>query len=139
MHSKHNEEKVVVTGRFIRTLKNKIYKHMKAVSKNVYIDKLNDLVNEYNITHHRTIKMKPIEVKGNTYIDSIKEVNDKYPKFKISDYVRISKYKTILLKDTPNWSEEVFVIKETKTTLHGFMLLVVSMVKKLLGYFMKNN
>ena len=98
MHSKHNEEKVVVTGRFIRTLKNKIYKHMKAVSKNVYIDKLNDLVNEYNITHHRTIKMKPIEVKGNTYIDSIKEVNDKYPKFKISDYVRISKYKTIFAK-----------------------------------------
>ena len=79
MHSKHNEEKVVVTERFIRTLKNKIYKHMKAVSKNVYIDKLNDLLNEYNITHHRIIKMKPIEVKGNTYIESIKEVNDKYP------------------------------------------------------------
>ena len=79
MHSKHNEEKVVVTERFIRTLKNKIYKHMKAVSKNVYIDKLNDLLSEYNITHHRTIKMKPIEVKDNTYIESIKEVNDKYP------------------------------------------------------------
>ena len=98
MYSTHNEGKSVVAERFIRTLKNKIYKHMTAVSKNVYIDKLDDIVNEYNNTYHRTIKMKPIEVKDNTYIDSIKEVNDKDPKFKVGDHVRISQYKNIFAK-----------------------------------------
>ena len=62
MYSINNEEKSVVAKRFIRTLKNKIYKHMTVVSKNVYIDKLNDIVNEYNHTYHRTIKMKPVDV-----------------------------------------------------------------------------
>ena len=91
---------------------------MTAVSKNVYIDKLDDIVNEYNNTYHRTIKMKPIEVKDNTYIDSIKEVNDKDPKFKVGDHVRISKYKNIFAKGyTPNQSEEAFVIKEVKNTV----------------------
>ena len=68
MHSKHNEEKVVVTERFIRTLKNKIYKHMKAVSKNMYIHQLDDIVNECNNTYQRTIKMKSVEVKDNTFL-----------------------------------------------------------------------
>ena len=91
---------------------------MTAVSKNVYIDKLDDIVNEYNNTYHRTIKMKPIEVKDNTYIDSIKEVNDKDPKFKVGDHVRISKYKNIFAKGyTPNGSEELFVIREVKKTV----------------------
>ena len=91
---------------------------MTAVSKNVYIDKLDDIVNEYNNTYHRTIKMKPIEVKDNTYIDSIKEVNDKDPKFKVGDHVKISKCKNILTKGyTPNWSQEVFVIKEVKNNV----------------------
>ena len=90
---------------------------MIAVSKNVYIDKPYDIINEYNNTYHRTIKMKPIEVKDNTYIDSIDEVNDKYPKFNVDDHVRISKYKNISPKGyTPNWPEEVFVIKEAKNT-----------------------
>ena len=106
MYSTNNEGKSVVAERLIRTLKNKIYKHMTAVSKNVYIDKLDDIVNEYNNTFHRTIKMKSIEVKDNTYIDSSKEVNDKDPKFKVGDYVRISKYKNIFAKGyMPNWSE----------------------------------
>ena len=64
---------------------------MTAVSKNVYINKLDDIVNEYNNTYHKTIKMKPIDLKDNTYIDSIKEVNDKDPKFRVGDHVRISK------------------------------------------------
>ena len=68
---------------FMRTLKNKIYKHMNSISKNVYIDKLDDLVNEYNNTYHRAIKMKPIDGKDNTYINTDKEVNDKDPKFKV--------------------------------------------------------
>ena len=91
---------------------------MRAVLKNVYIDKLDDIINEYNNTYHRTIKMKPIEVKDNTYIDSIKEVNDKDPKFKVGDHVRISKYKNIFAKGySPNWSGEFFVIKEVKNTV----------------------
>ena len=109
MYSTHNEGKTVVAERFIRTLKNKIYRHMIAVSKNMYIDKLDDIVNEYNNTYHRTIKMKPIEVKNNTYIDSIKDVNDKDPKFKVGDQVRISKYRNIFAKEyTPNWFKEFF-------------------------------
>ena len=77
MYSTHHEGKSVITERFIRTLKNKICKHMTSVSKSVYIDKLNDKVDEYNNTYHRTIKMKPINVKDNTYIDFDKENNNK--------------------------------------------------------------
>ena len=103
---------------FIRTLKNTIYIYMTAVSKNVYINKLDDIVNEYNNTCHRTIKMRPVDVKDNTYIDFEKEVNDKDPKFKVGDRVRISKYKNIFAKGyIPNWSEEVFVISKFKNTV----------------------
>ena len=77
---------------------------MTSVSKIVYIDKLDDIVNEYNNTYHRTIKMKPVDVKDNTYIDSNKEVNDQDPEFQVGDYVRISKCKNIFAKGyTPNW------------------------------------
>ena len=111
MYSIHNKGKSVVAERFIRTL-------MTAISKKVYIGKLDDIVNEYNNTYHRTIKMKPVDVKDNTYIDFKKEGTDKNPKFKVGDHVRISKYKNILAKGyTPNWSEEVFVIKKVKNTV----------------------
>ena len=106
MYLIHNEGKSVVAERFIRTLKTKIYKYMTSVSKNVYIDKIDDIVSEYNNTYHRTIKMKPVDVKDNTYVDSKKEVNGKDPKFKVGDRVRISKYKNIFVKGyTPNWYE----------------------------------
>ena len=98
MYSTNNEGKSVIAERFIRTLKNKIYKYMTSISKNVYIDKLDDIVNEYNNTYHRTIKMKPVDVKDNTYINFEKEVNNKDPKFKVGDYVRISKYENIFAK-----------------------------------------
>ena len=71
---------------------------MTSISKNVYIYELDDLVNEYNNTYHRTIKMKPVDVKDNTSIDFEKEVNNKNPKFKTGDQVRISKYKNIFAK-----------------------------------------
>ena len=87
MYSIHSEGKSVVAERFIRTLRTKIYKYMTSISKNVYNDKLD--VNEYNNAYHITIKMKPIDVKDNTYIDSIKEVNDEDRKFKVGDHVRI--------------------------------------------------
>ena len=91
---------------------------MTSVSKNVYIDELNDIVNEYNNTYHRIIRMKPVNVKDNEYVDSGKELNDKDPKFQVGDYVRISKYKNIFAKGyIPNRSDKVFVIKQIKNTL----------------------
>ena len=115
MYSTHNERKSVVTERFIRTLKSKIYKYMTSISKNVYINKLDDIVNEYNNTYHTTIKMMP---KDNTYMNTDKEINNKDPKFKVGYRVRISKYKNIFAKGyMPNWSEEVFVIKKVKNTV----------------------
>ena len=84
----------------------------------MYIDKLDDIVGEYNNTYHTTIKMKPVDVKENTYIDSKKEINDKDPKSKVGDHVRISKCKNIFAKGyTPNWSEEVFVISKIKNAV----------------------
>ena len=118
MYSTNNEGKSVVAERFIRTLKSKIYKYMTSVSKNVYIDKLNAIVNKYNNTYHTTIKMKPIDVKDSTYINTNKEINYKDPKFKVDDYVRISNYKNIFAKGyMPNWSEEVFVVNKIKNTV----------------------
>ena len=91
---------------------------MTSISKNVYIDKLDDIVNQYNNKYHTTIKMKPVDVKSNTYIDFKKEVNNADPKFKIGDYVRISKYKNIFAKGyMPNWSEEIFVISKIRNTV----------------------
>ena len=91
---------------------------MTSISKNVYIDKLYDIVNKYNNTYHRTIKMKPVDVKPSTYTDSSKEINNEDPKFRIGDIVRISKYKNIFAKGyVSNCSEEVFVIKKVKDTV----------------------
>ena len=113
MYSIHNEGKLVVAERVIRTLKTKIYKYMTPVSKNVYLDKLDDLVGEYNNTYHRTIRTKPVNVKDNTYIDFKKEVNDKDSKVKVEDHVRISKFKNIFPEGyTPNWFEEVFIVSQ---------------------------
>ena len=104
MYLIHNKRKSVVAERFIRTLKTKIYKYMTSISKNVYIDKLDDIVNEYNNTYHKTIKMKLVDAKDNTYTDSMElhstelHSNDKDPKFKVGDHARISKYKDIFAK-----------------------------------------
>ena len=93
MYLIHNEGKYVVAERFIRTLKTKIYKYMTSISKYVYIDKLDGIVNECNNTYHRTIKMKHVDVKDNTYFDFKKVGNDRDPKFNVGDHVRVSKYK----------------------------------------------
>ena len=115
MYSTHNEGKSVIAERFIRTLKNKIYKYMTSISKNVYIDKLDDIVNKYNNTFHNTIKMKRIDIKPNKYINSSQEINDEDRKFKIGDIVRILKYKNIFAKGyVPNCSEKFFGL--TKVT-----------------------
>ena len=117
MYSTYNEGKSVVAERFIRTLKNKLYKHMTATGKNVYYDLLDDVVNEYNNTKHSTIKMKPIDVKDNkrVYID---EHNENRSRFKVGDRVRISKFKNIFAKGyTPNWSREIFIVNKINDTL----------------------
>ena len=117
MYSTYNEGKSVVAERFIRTLKNKLYKHMTATGKNVYYDVLDDVVNKYNNTKPSTIKMKPIDIKNNkrVYID---EYNEKDSRFKVGDTVRISKFKNIFSKGyTPNWSKEIFIVDKINDTV----------------------
>ena len=115
MYSIHNEGKSVIAERFIRTLKTKIYKYMTSVSKNVYIDKLDDIVDEHNNTYHKTIKMKPVDVKDNTYINFEKEANDKDLKFKVG-------------------LKKLLLLVKLKMLFHGHMLLIILMVKKLLEH-----
>ena len=104
---------------------------MTSILKNLYIDKLNDIVKEYNNKYPTSIKMKPVDVKNNTYIDFKKEINKKDPKFIIGDHVRISIYKNIFAKGyMPNWSEEIFVIKKIENTVSGHMFLTILMMKK---------
>ena len=118
MYSTYIEGKSVVAEIFIRTLKNKIFKYVTAVSKKVYFDVLDDIVNKYNNTVHRTIKMKPIDVTSDSYAEYNEDSNVTKPKFKVGDHVRISKYKNIFAKGyTQNWSEEVFVVIKIKNTV----------------------
>ena len=118
MYSTYNEGKSVVAERFIRALKNKIFKYMTAVSKNVYFDVLDDIVDKYNNTVHRSIKMKPIDITSDSYPEYNEDSNVTKPKFKVGDHVRISKYKNIFAKGyAPNWSEEVFVVSKIKNTV----------------------
>ena len=112
MYSTFNEGKSVVAERFIRTLKNKLYKHMTATGKNVYYDVLDDVVNEYNNTKH------------NIYIDDIDieyilmSIIKKVARYNVGDRVRISKFKNIFAKVyTPNWSREIFVINKINDTV----------------------
>ena len=109
---------------------------MTSISKNVYIDKLDDIINRYNNTYHNAIKMKPVYVKSSTYIDSSKGVNDKNPKFKVSDIVRISKDKKIFAKGyVPNWSKEGSVIKTVKKTVPWTYTISDLIGKEIVGTF----
>ena len=118
MYSIYNEGKSVVAKRFIRTLKNKIYKHMTAISKNVYFDVLDAIVDEYSNTYHKTIKIKPVDVKSDSFPEYNEKSNEKDPKFKVGDHIRISTFKNVFAKGyTPNWSEEMFIVKKIKSTV----------------------
>ena len=91
---------------------------MTAISENVYFGVLNDTVDEYNNAYQKTIKMKPIYVKSDYFAEYNEESNEKDPKFKIGDHVRISKYKNIFAKGyAPKWSEDIFVVKKNNCTL----------------------
>ena len=109
---------------------------MTSVSKNLYIDKLDDIVNKYNNIYHSTIKMKPVDVKSNAYFNSRKEINDKDPKFKTDGTDRISKYKSSLAKGyTSNWYEEVLIIKKVKNTVPWTYVVKDLNEKKVVGTF----
>ena len=121
MYSTYNEGKSVDADRLIRTLKNKIFKHMTAISKNVYFDVLDDIVNKYNNTVHRNMKMNPIDVTGDSYAECNEDFNKKVPKFKVGDNIRISKYK----KDMLQIGQKKFLLLEKlKIQFLGLMLLV---------------
>ena len=145
MYSTYNEGKSVVAEIFIRTLKNKLYKHMTATGKNVYYDVLDDTVNEYNNTKHSTIKMKPKDFGNNTTKSSslernkkvyIDEHNEKSARYNVGDRVRISKFKNVFAKGyTPNCSREIFVINKINDTVSYTYNLKDLNDKKIIGSF----
>ena len=141
MYSTFNGGKSVVAERFIKTLKNKIYKHMTTIGKNVYFNDLDDIVKKYNNTVHSSTKMKPKDVPDDSFVEYSEETNKKSPKFKVGDNVRISKYKNIFAKGyTPNWSEEVFVVNKVQNTVPWtYLINDLEMVKKFRVVFMKKN
>ena len=126
MYSTCNEGKSVVAERFIRTLKNKIFKHMTAISKNVYFNVLDDIVNKYNNTVPRAIKMKSIDVMDDYYVVYNENPNKKDPKLKVDDHFRISKYKTIFAKNILQIGQKKFLLLVTlKIQFLGLMLLEI--------------
>ena len=139
MYSTYNEEKSVVAERLIRTLKNKIFKHTTAVSKNVYFDMLDDIVDKYNNTVHRKIKMKPIDVTSDSYAEYNQDSIKTEHKFKVGDRVRISKYKNSFTKWYIYWSEEVFIINKIKNTVPGTYAISDLNSEPITGMKMKKN
>ena len=91
---------------------------MTSIAKNVYFSVLDDIADKYNNTYHKTIKMKPINVEDDSFAEYNEQSNEKYPKFKVGDHVRISKFKNIFAKGyTPNWSDEIFIVKKIKNAV----------------------
>ena len=136
MYSTYNKEKSVAAERFIRTLKNKIYKHMTAIQANIYFTVLDDIVNKYNNTVHKTIKMKPIDVTSNSYAEYNEDSNLKNPNFKVRNRVRISKHKNAFAKGyPPNCSEEVFVISKINKAVPWTYVISDLNGDKILGSF----
>ena len=136
MQSTHNDEKSVVTERFIRIVKNKTYKYLTSISKKMYIEKIDDAVDKYNNTYLIAIEMKSADAKLSTYIESL--VKKLMIKIKIGDVIRISIYKNISVRLYSNWSAEVFLTKQVKKTLcYEHMLFVILKVKKMFERFTK--
>ena len=136
----YNEEKSVVAERFIRMLKNKIFKHMTAISKSVYWNVLDDIVNKYNNADHRTIKIKPVDVTSDSYAKYDKDSYVTKPKLKFGDNVRISKYRNIFAKGyTENWSEEVFVVSKIKSAVPWANVISDLNGEPIAGSFIKEN
>ena len=110
MYSTHNEGKPVIAERFVKALKAKIYQKMTPNDSKSFLSYLNKLVDQYNNTYHRSINKKPINADYSA-LTKKNETNHKAPKFKVNDWVRITKYKNIFIKGkTENWSREIFII-----------------------------
>ena len=138
MYSRHTEGKSIIAKRFIRPLKDRIYKYATLVSKSGYIDKLDDIVNKYNNTYHSTIKIKHSDVKSNTYIDSSKKINDKIANLKLVIMLEYQNTKLFLQNITLEVGLKNFLwLKKLKILYGGHMLLMVLTEKKLLERFMK--
>ena len=136
----YNKEKSVVAERFIRMLKNKIFKHMTAISKSVYLNVLDDIVNKYKNADHKTIKIKPIDVTSDSYAKYDKDSYVTKLKLKFGDNVRISKYRNIFAKGyTENWSEEVFVVSKIKSAVPWAYVISDLNGEPIAGSFMKEN
>ena len=136
MESTHNDEKSVVAERFIRILKNKTCNYLTSISKKMYIEKIDDVVDKYNNTYLIAIEMKSVDAKLSAYIESL--VKKLMIKIKIGDVIRISIYKNISVRLYSNWSAEVFLTKQVKKTLcYEHMLLVILKVKKMFERFTK--
>ena len=132
--------KSVVAERFIRTLKTKIYKYMTLVSKNEYVDKLGDIVDEYNNIHHRTINMEPANVKDNTILILREKLMKNILDLKLAIVSEFLNTKIFSLKDAHQIGRKKFLlIVKLKIPFHGHMLLMIPMVKKLLEYLMEKN
>ena len=139
IYSTFNEGKSVVAERFIKTLKNKIYKHMPTIGKNVYFNFLDEFVKVYNNSIHSSIKVKPKDVTDDSFVEYSEETNKKSPKFKVGDNVRISKYKNNFAKGyTPNWSEEVFVVNKVQNTVPWTYLINDLNGEEIKGSFFEN-
>ena len=136
MQSTHNDEKSVVTEKFIRILKNKTCKYLTSISKKMHIEKIDDVVDKYNNTYLIAIEMKSVDAKLSTYIEYL--VKKLMIKIKIGDVIRISIYKNISVRLYSNWSAEVFLTKQVKKTLcYEHMLLVILKVKKMFERYTK--
>ena len=126
MHSTYNEGKSVVAKRFIKNLKYNIYKHMTADSKNVYLDVLNNLVDKCNNRFHRTMEMKPIDVKSDSYAEHNVDSNEKDPKYKVGDHVRNSSKNFFLLNDILQIGQKKsLLLVKLKKQFYGLMLLLI--------------
>ena len=126
MHSTYNEGKSVVAKRFIKNLKYNIYKHMTADSKNVYLDVLNNLVDKCNNTFRRTMEMKPIDVKSDSYAEHNVDSNEKDPKYKVGDHVRNSSKNFFLLNDILQIGQKKsLLLVKLKKQFYGLMLLLI--------------
>ena len=112
----YNEGKSVITERFIKTLKAKIYKKTTANDSKTYLSYLNKMIDQYNNTYHHSTNKKPINADYSALTEP-NETNSKVPKFKVNDEVRIAKYKNIFIKGyTENWSREIFIIDSVLKT-----------------------
>ena len=130
LYSIYNEGKFVAAERFIRTLKNKIFKHMTAISKNVYFDVLDDIVDKYNNTVHRTIKMMPIDVRDDSYAEYNQDFNKEILNLKLVTMLEFQNTKTFFLKDTLQIGRKKFLLLvKLKIQFRGLIWLVTWMVK----------